>query len=101
MIALRVRRPIDLDHYTPPEALAAVLTRAKSKRIGKNHVDYPRGVQALLDLFVAVDAAVGEAAERAGVSTGALSRFLQSDPDLFARCNELRAERGLRPLRSA
>jgi hypothetical protein len=42
---------------------------------------------------------VSEAAQRAGVSTGALSRFIQADPPLLVRCNALRKERGLRPLR--
>ena len=98
-IAHRVRRPVDLARYAPPAELQAVLAAPKSKRLGPRHADYPRGVQRFLDLFVAVDAVVGEAAQRTGVSTGALSRFIQADPPLLARCNALRKERGLRPLR--
>ena len=98
-IAHDVRRPLDLDGYAPPAELRAVLAAATAKRLGPRHADYPRGVQAFLDLFVAVDAVVSEAARRAGVSTGALSRFIQADPPLMVCCNALRDERGLRPLR--
>jgi hypothetical protein len=98
-IAHEVRRPVELERYTPPVELRAVVGAPKSKRLGPRHADYPRGVQRFLDLFVAVDAVVNEAAERAGVSTGALSRFIQADPPLLVHCNALRKERGLRPLR--
>lgn len=98
-IAHEVRLPVDLERYTPPSALHAVLAAPKAKRLGPRHADYPRGVQRFLDLFVAVDAVLNEAAQRAGVSTGALSRFIQADPPLLALCNALRKERGLRPLR--
>ena len=98
-IAHEVRLPVDLERYTPPTQLYAVLGAPKTRRLGLRHADYPRGVQRFLDLFVAVDGVVSEAAERAGVSTGALSRFIQADASLLAHCNVLRKERGLRPLR--
>ncbi len=98
-IALEVRRAVDLETYTPPPPLAAVLTAKKARRIGPRHRDYPPGVQAFLDLFLAVDCTVGEAAKHAGTSTGALSRFVVADRQLLRRVNQLREQRGLRPLR--
>ncbi len=98
-IALEVRRHLDLDGYTPPPQLDAVLTAKKARRIGPRHRDYPCGVQAFLDLFLAVGCALAEAAEAADTSTGALSRFIVADRQLLRRVNTLREERGLRPLR--
>ena len=98
-IALQLRRPLALDDYTPPPHLHAILAAPKTRRIGPRHRDYPRGVQALLDLFLALDCVVGETAAHAGVSTGALSRLIVADPNLLRTVNQLRAERGLRPLR--
>lgn len=97
-IALQVRRPVPLETYTPPAELLAILPGARG-RLGPNHRDYWRGVQALLDLLVAVNGSVSETAARAGVSTGALSRLLLADPRLNRAVNAWRAGRGLRPLR--
>lgn len=96
-IALELRRPVDLAHYTPPEALRAILRRRN--RIGPRHRDYWAGVQALMDLFVAGGGSVSETARRAGLSTGALSRFLLSDPRLVRAVNGWRESHGMRPLR--
>lgn len=96
-IALEVRRPVDLERYTPPETLQAILRRRD--RIGPRHRDYWPGVQALMDLFVAVQGSLSETAARAGVSTGALSRFLLADPRLVRAINGWREAHGMRRLR--
>ena len=102
-IALEHRRPVSLEQYAPPAALEAILPPAPGRkardRIGPKHRDYWTGVQALLDLFVAVDGSVSETAERVGLSTGALSRFLLADPRLVRAVNGWRESRGMRPLR--
>ena len=56
-IAVQVRRLVDLEAYTPPPELAAILPGATS-RIGSKQDDYWRGAQALLDLLAATDGAV-------------------------------------------
>ena len=102
-IALEHRRPLALAQYAPPPALEAILPpvpgRNARDRIGPKHRDYWTGVQALLDLFVAVGGSVSETAERVGLSTGALSRFLLADPRLVRAVNGWRESRGMRPLR--
>ena len=102
-VALEHRRPVALDRYAPPAALEAILPpvpgRKARDRIGPKHRDYWTGVQALLDLFVAVEGSVSETAERVGLSTGALSRFLLADPRLVRAVNGWRESRGMRPLR--
>ena len=55
-IALKVRRDTDIDtaDFQVPEQLAAILpSRAKGKRFGQKHREYPRGIQVLVDLLVA------------------------------------------------
>lgn len=98
-VAIQVRRPVNLDHYRPPDTLTALLGGKRSQRIGPRHPAYPRGVQDLLDLLTACDGAIGAAAERIGVSTGALSRLILRDGHLTAAVNRLRDANGLHPLR--
>lgn len=97
-IALHIRRPVDVDAYRVPAALAAILPTARN-RIGPRHQDFWPGVRDLLDLFVATRCSVGETAALLGLNTGALSRVITSEPHLLERVNQLRAGLGLHPLR--
>ena len=100
LIALKVRRPINLDNYTPPVELLQILplkSTIRSKdvgsQIGPNNPKFSQGMQALLDLLFAVEGSVSEAAKILGLSTGALSRLILSDDSLRAAANELRASK--------
>jgi hypothetical protein len=53
----------------------------------------------VLDVLAAVEARVGDAAERLGVSTGNLIDFLQTDPKVWHAANQMRARHGQKPLR--
>jgi hypothetical protein len=53
----------------------------------------------VLDVLAAMEARVGEAAERLGTSTGNLIAFLQTDPKLWQAANQLRARFSQKPLR--
>ena len=97
-IALEVRRPVHLDPYCCPAHVAGLFLRGVAG-VRKPDADYLRGVQALLDLFVATGCSVRETAARVGATTGALSRFLLADDVLARRVHELRGEREMRPLR--
>ena len=68
-------------------------------RPSQRNPEFGRGVQALLDLFVALDCSVSETAAAVGVSTGAMSRLLLGEVSLARAVNELRKARGMRPLR--
>ena len=50
-------------------------------------------MQALLDLILAVDGSVSEAAKYVGLSTGALSRLILSHDSLRMAVNQLRASK--------
>lgn len=98
-IALGLRRPVELDGYTPPDALRDLFPQGKRQATGRRDARYLVGIQALLDLFVAGGCALAETAQRIGVSTGVLSRFVLADERVRRTVNALRRERGLRPLR--
>lgn len=98
-IALEVRQPVDIEHYEAPPDLAAILPSAGRQRVGPNNERYWPGIAALLDLFVALDCSISDAARQLGVSTGALARLLLDSPAVAAKANQLRVARGMRPLR--
>lgn len=106
LLALRVRNPVDLHSYAPPQELLQILP-AKStikgpehgSQIGPNNPKFVLGMQALLDLLVVFDGSVADAAKRLGLSTGALSRLILSEDSLRMAVNELRASKGMRPLK--
>ncbi|XP_057834316.1 uncharacterized protein LOC131044855 isoform X2 [Cryptomeria japonica] len=106
LIALKVRNPIDLETYKPPPELIQILPAKatvrgpdSNQRIGPNNAKFFLGVRALLDLLMAVDGSVSDAASLLGISTGALSRLILSDDSLRIAANDLRASKGLKPLR--
>ena len=98
-IAVGVRRPVDPDTYVVPPALAAILPGAGRDQLGPRHPRYAAGVQALLDLFTALDGVLAGTAAHLDLSTSALSRTILRDPTLTRAVNDLRARFGLRPLR--
>ncbi|WJX66768.1 hypothetical protein P8452_51290 [Trifolium repens] len=106
LIALKVRKPVDLDAYSAPRELLQILPPKSSIRgsdigsqIGPNNPKFAMGMQALLDLIFAVEGSVADAAKYLGLSTGAVSRLILSDDSLRKEVNELRASKGMKPLK--
>ncbi|KAG0568671.1 hypothetical protein KC19_6G037000 [Ceratodon purpureus] len=106
VIAMEVRRPVELKGYrTPPELMRILPSGPKASRkreggqkIGPNHDDFVQGVQPLLDLLGATKGSISECAAILGLSTGALSRLVVSDRMLWKGVNNLRAAYNLKPL---
>ncbi|KAL4317396.1 hypothetical protein HN51_071422 [Arachis hypogaea] len=105
-IALKLRKTVDLEAYSPPRELLQILPPKSSIRgsdcgpqIGPNNPKFLLGMQALLDLIFAVEGSVSDAAKYLGLSTGALSRLILSDDSLRMEVNELRASKGMKPLK--
>uniref|UniRef100_A0A804PEE9 Prokaryotic-type class I peptide chain release factors domain-containing protein n=1 Tax=Zea mays TaxID=4577 RepID=A0A804PEE9_MAIZE len=99
-----VRRPINLEDYTPPVEILQILPLKSSVRgkdvgpqIGPNNSKFSPEMQALLDLLFAVEGSVSDAAKILGLSTGALSRLILSDDSLRTAANELRASKVFLP----
>jgi len=99
--ALDLREPVATDGYRPPAELAALLA-AGAGRHGprqRNTCAYLQAVAQLLDLFVATGCSVGETGRLLGLTTGAASKLLLGDDRVARAANQLRADRGMRPLR--
>ncbi|XP_021753257.1 uncharacterized protein LOC110718681 [Chenopodium quinoa] len=106
LLALKVRRPVNLNAYSPPPELLQILPTKSTIRgsecgpqIKSNNPKFVEGMQALLDLIYAVEGSVSDASKYLGMSTGALSRLILSDDSLRGAVNELRASKGIKPLR--
>ncbi|KAK3426486.1 peptide chain release factor 1 [Eucalyptus grandis] len=106
LLALKVRNAVDLEAYSPPKELLQILPLKSTVRgsdcgpqIGPNNPKFMLGVQALLDLLSALEGSVSEVAKLLGLSTGALSRLILSDDSLRLAVNELRASKGMKPLK--
>ncbi|WOL04468.1 hypothetical protein Cni_G13189 [Canna indica] len=106
LLALKVRKAIDLEGYTPPPELLQILPAKSTIRgkdvgpqIGPNNPKFALGMQALLDLIYALEGSVSGTAKVLGLSTGALSRLLLSDDSLRMAVNELRTSKGMKPLK--
>jgi hypothetical protein len=102
--ALEVREELPPEQRTP-ESVAArpgwvgAVTADGRVHIGRKDARFWPAAGVVLDVLAAVEARVGDAAVLLGVSTGNLIGFLQTDPKVWQKANELRARFGHKPLR--
>lgn len=100
-LALAVREPVTLEGFVADPALAA-LVRGGTAPLGektRQTAGYWVAMARLLDVFVAAGAEVAVTAERLGVTSSQLAKLLTHDEQVHRRVNELRTQRGLKPLR--
>lgn len=102
----RLRRALYLELREPaPESPAEhpdfAAARGSDGRLHLSAKDprYWPAAGVVLDVLAALEARVGEAAERLGTSTGNLIDFLQTDPKLWQAANQLRSRFGQKALR--
>jgi hypothetical protein len=89
-LAFELREPVDLAAYVAPPALAPLAGPVvKSERFQRS-VEYLRAVGHLLDLYAAAACSLADAARHLGLSTGALARWVDADPQLARRMAELK-----------
>jgi hypothetical protein len=100
-IALEVREPVRLDGFVPSPRLAALVAGGTAPLGAKTRVTggYWAAIGELLDLIVAGGLEIGAAAQRLGITTGALSKLLLHDDLVARRVNDLRRANNMRPLR--
>jgi len=98
-IALNVRAKLALDFYQPSELLLTCVTPDGRLAVGQRQRHYYSAVREVLDVLAACGMRVSEAADEIGVSTAHLVKFIQTDPKLWERVNQMRAEAGVKPLR--
>jgi hypothetical protein len=63
------------------------------------HATFPQQVAIAMDVLEEESYVLNQAADRLGMTTGALSKFLESDEAVLSEVNRQRAARSLRPLR--
>ncbi len=97
-IALEVRELLDTEAWQPPAGLAARV-RAGAGPALRRSAEHAQIVAVLFDLLAATGWRTAEAADRLGVSTAALVRFLADDEVVFRALNDRRRLAGQPPLR--
>lgn len=97
-IALTQRNPLE-PQAPHPEFFTAALKRDVSLHVNEKHPDYWLIVQHILDVLASARVSVSAAAERLGISTGQLIRFMKDDPKLWELANQMRRKEHLPALR--
>lgn len=98
-IALHVRRVLDPLQDSPTAVLKSAIHADGAIRISSKNPEYHVVVAEVLDVLSACRARVSDAAARLGITTSHLVKFLEDDPKLWERVNQMRAEAGEKPLR--
>jgi len=98
-IALRVRAELGLERYQPSELLGSCITPDGRIAVGQRNDRYFFAVGEVLDVLAACGMRVSDAAVRIGISTAHLVKFIQNDPKMWDRVNQMRSEAGVKPLR--
>jgi hypothetical protein len=92
------REPLTAEQLTP-EALAVRPEWGDTIHTRRKDARYWPAFGLVLDVLHAQTARVSETAAALGVSTGQLIDYLQQEPQVWQRANEMRAEFGHKPLR--
>ncbi len=96
-LAVQIRLPIKPQEQ--PSELWQSRARGRKLNVSDEHADCPQLLAEALDRIVAHEFDLTTAAQRLGVSTTQLARFLQQSPVSWKWINEQRVLRNLRPLR--
>jgi hypothetical protein len=94
-IAVETRLPIEPIPVWPD----SVSVRDRRLRVSAENPGYPAAVALVLDHVVASAGEIAQAAERLGVTTSNLTRFLGDHPRAWAAANGIRKQFGLHALR--
>ncbi len=97
---LEIREPVTIESIKDDPEWRKMLDGAGRINLGRRDPRFWPAAGYVLDVFVAVEARVSEAAAALGVSTGNLVDFLESDARLWQQANVLRAKFGQKPLKS-
>ena len=99
LIALEVCTPVDTKSYTPSETIKQYITSNRAIRISQTNEAYPPVVNEVMDLLVACEWRISDAASLLGITTAQLSNFIRRDPTLLREVNHRRQGADLKPLR--
>lgn len=85
------------DGVTWPDAARPVGGRL---RVSEHNAALPQALAIVLDAFAAAEGNPRAAAERLGISSSSLTKFLADHPRAWVEANRIRAARGAAPLRN-
>jgi hypothetical protein len=97
-LATDLREPVDLQHFEPPDWFLSV---RRESRIAASHRHplYAAVAGLVLDLLAALAGNPAAVAVNLGVSTTAVVKLLEDEPQLWTAANRIRAELSLEPLK--
>jgi hypothetical protein len=98
-VALKVNGSICLDQYSPSPTLRECVSDNGEFHVGPRDARYFRAVHEILAVLEACGMAVRRAAGLLGMGTATFVKLIHADAKLWKRVNELRANKGLPPLR--
>lgn len=93
-IALHVREDVDIELYDRTPLLSSCVSHAGRLAVGRRDGRYFSAVGEVLDVFLACDVRVGQAAERICISTANLMKFFRNDPKVWECVNQMRTAHG-------
>jgi hypothetical protein len=93
-IATDVREPVSLESFSPPDWFLSIRHGTRIEVSHRNPLHAPTA-GLMLDLLAALNGNPAAVAVNLGVSTSAVIKFLESEPQLWAAANRIRAELGM------
>jgi hypothetical protein len=99
-LALTLRRPVDLEHYTPPAEVAQQINRDGKLKVATENPRYLAILATLLDLLEAAQGHAAPAAAALGITTTNFINLLHRDPKLWVAAQEMRKRFGLGALKA-
>jgi hypothetical protein len=98
---LRVRLAVEIRSPAPTSEPSELWKRRRQDSrmvVSDSHDDFPALLAEALDALAATEYDMATAADRLGVTTSQLGKFLQREPTAWLHVNTARRARGLRPL---
>ncbi len=96
-LATDVREPVDLTTFTPPEWFLSVRHGTRFE-VSHHHPLFTPTAGLVLDLLAALAGNPAAVAANLGVSTTAVIKLLDGQPQLWTTANRIRADVGMGPL---
>ncbi len=98
-LAVQLRRPVELEHFVIPPAVAQQINRAGKLKVSPENPRYLSILATALDLLEAAQGHVAAAAAALGITTTNFVNLLHRDPKLWVAAQEMRKKFGLSPLK--
>lgn len=96
-LAAEIREPIDPGKFEPPDWFLSIRTSSRIQA-SDHHVYYAAAAGLILDLLHAMQGSPSRVAAMLGVSTTAIVKFLEDEPQLWTAANRIRSQLQMKPL---